>query len=91
MAQALNKKSRIIEFSLHAPDAERVSLAGNFNNWSQKADPMKNGAGTWKKRIKLETGMYEYKFVVDGEWMLDPRCERIVKNELGGINCIIEV
>lgn len=90
MAKTTKKKDRIIEFSLHAPEAEEVCLAGSFNDWSQKADPLKNATGTWKVRKKLEAGPHEYKFVVDGEWMLDPVCERTIENELG-VNCFIEV
>lgn len=90
MTIVLKKKTRLIEFSLQAEDAERVCLAGSFNNWSQKADPMKKSAGTWKIRKKLVAGTHEYKFVVDGEWMLDPRCERTVNNEVGGVNNVVE-
>ena len=32
--------------------------------------------GTWKKVKMLLQGRYEYKFIIDGEWMLDPGTAR---------------
>ena len=60
-----------IKFTLFAPDAKAVFLAGDFNGWGRT--PMeKNDEGFWETVLQLQPGRYEYKYVVDGEWIPDP-------------------
>jgi len=85
-----NKKQ--VLFTFFAPDAELVLLSGSFNDWSDVSDPMKqNKTGTWKKTKMLRQGTYEYKFIVDDVWMLDPNCHDTVPNRYGTDNNVIEV
>jgi len=61
-------------FYFYSPDAKRVELAGNFSDWKTTpffANPAKPGewAITWPS---LAPGEYEYKIVVDGNWINDP-------------------
>jgi hypothetical protein len=69
-----------IEFTYHDPSAYSVSLAGSFNSWDTRSNPMvKDDEGTWSTVIPLEAGKYEYKFVVNGsDWMADPDNPRVV-------------
>ena len=60
-----------VTFSLEAPGAEVVALAGEFNDW-QPAPMERSGEGVWTAERDLPPGDYGYKFVVDGEWRLDP-------------------
>ena len=88
----MTAKKRRIEFKFFAPEAKNVLLSGGFNEWSESSDPMKGDkTGTWKKIKMLPPGAYEYKFVVDGAWTLDPRCLDTVCNQYGSFNNIIEV
>jgi hypothetical protein len=60
-------------FSLRGyPDAKKVALAGNFNAWNDGELFMEKSVGGWTLPLALAPGMYEYKFVVDGEWIPDP-------------------
>ncbi|MEM9378962.1 MAG: alpha amylase N-terminal ig-like domain-containing protein [Planctomycetota bacterium] len=54
--------------------AENVALAGGFNGWSQTEHPMKRGAdGRWSVELDVPSGVWSYKFVVDGaRWIADP-------------------
>ncbi len=80
------------EFKLYAPQAKKVSVAGNFNKWDTKADPAKKDAkGNWSVKVSLKPGSYEYKFFVDGNWMNDPRATSFVGNGYGSQNCVIVV
>jgi len=80
------------EFKFYAPQAKRVSLAGSFNNWNNKSlAAKKDSKGNWAVKVNLKPGRYEYKFVVDGSWLNDPRCNACVSNAFGSQNCIIEV
>jgi len=62
-----------VRFTYYDPAANQVFLAGEFNNWSTTATPMKRDPdGVWWVILDLPPGRYEYKFVVDGQWMADP-------------------
>lgn len=78
-----------IQFEFPAPEAQKVSLVGNFNNWDTLANPMqKKKNGIWKVIMELKPGRYEYRFYVDEKWENDPSCAGCVPNELGSMNCI---
>ena len=93
-----SKKTSKTAFSCHAPDAEKVFLAGEFNGWSKDGTPMKKEtSGKWSVKVALDPGKYQYKFVVDGEWCCAPACSGshacpdCVVNEHGTMNRIITV
>lgn len=52
-------------------DARHVSLAGSFNNWDPGKLKMIRTDSGWIAEVKLGPGKYWYKFIVDGNWMLD--------------------
>lgn len=57
-------------------ETEAVYLAGEFNDWKPTAHRMDgpDDQGLFTTRLKLNSGIYEYKFVVDGkEWTSDPQ------------------
>ena len=81
-----------ITFSLLAPEAREVSVAGNFNGWRPHAAPMRNmGGGKWLARLMLRSGQYEYRLVVDGNWREDPGAVQRVGNAYGGFNSVLQV
>ncbi len=63
-------------FRFKDPQAQRVHLAGTFNNWDRQATPM-NGPdpeGWWGGHVVLANGVHQYKFIVDGQrWLADPQ------------------
>jgi 1,4-alpha-glucan branching enzyme len=81
-----------VNFSLLAPDAQKVSLAGDFNDWDVNTHLLqKVSNGTWEVNIDLNPGKYEYRFVVDGEWKNDPDCMSFTPNSFGSENCILKL
>lgn len=79
-----------IMFTLEAPGACDVHLAGDFNDWDPTSHPLKcNTKGVWNTRLVLAPGRYEYRFLVDGEWRNDPRCTVFVPNAFGSYNSTI--
>ena len=85
-------KSKTTEFRLYAPQAKRVRLAGTFNNWNARTlCAKKDSGGNWIVKVNLKPGRYEYKFVVDGNWLNDPRCTWFAPNSYGSQNSIIEI
>jgi 1,4-alpha-glucan branching enzyme len=81
-----------VTFSLEAPEAQAVYLCGDFNQWSPTSLRMiRHGASSyWEKRLILAPGPYQYKFVVDGEWVHDPKASKNVPNHHGSLNSIVE-
>lgn len=54
------------------PNAKKVVVSGNFNDWNLEELGMKKTAGGWQLPYVLAPGNYEYKFIVDGQWIIDP-------------------
>ena len=93
-AKTQKKASPSTEFSLHAPNANEVYLAGDFNGWQPDATEFrmrKFKDDIWKKMVQLKPGRYEYQFVVDGQWWCDPANNNRVTNPYCTENCVIEV
>jgi len=87
-----NKGKRRIKFQLQIPDAQNVSLVGDFNNWDPGRHSMRrNSDGMWEKTVMLAPGRYEYKFQVDGKWRLDTANTQRVRNQFGTENSIMMV
>lgn len=80
-------------FTLDCPKAGEVYLCGDFNEWSAAGLSMiqRTENGHWEKRLALAPGRYEYKFVVDGEWIHDLRACENVLNSHGSLNSVVEV
>jgi hypothetical protein len=39
----------------------------------------------------LYLGLYQYKFIVDEDWIVDPAAQKNVPNEHGSLNSVVEV
>jgi len=82
-------KTKKVQFELLAPDAQKVSLAGDFNHWDLSANLMKKDKkGTWKATLSLKPGRYEYRFLKDDTWENDAVCAGCVPNDFGSKNCV---
>ncbi|MFH1314138.1 MAG: glycogen-binding domain-containing protein [Candidatus Eisenbacteria bacterium] len=82
-----------IQFTFDNPEATKVILAGDFNEWSLTAAKMeKDDEGVWRVKVMLKPGSYEYKFLVDDtDWVEDPDNEDTVPDPYGGVNSVITV
>jgi 1,4-alpha-glucan branching enzyme len=69
--------------------ARNVCLAGDFNDWTPNSLKMKRIGNTWTISVHLSVGKHLYKFVVDGNWILDPANSLWEENEYGTGNSII--
>jgi len=62
-------------FLYREPVKSSICVAGDFNGWDIRSDPMPELAGTDVHWLELELPLdakIEYKFVCDGVWSLDP-------------------
>ena len=74
------------------PNAQEVGIAGSFNDWHPSVTPMiRLNDGKWAKELALPPGRYEYRFVVDGEWVDDPSARELIPNSYGTANAVLVV
>ncbi|GBR77392.1 PKD-domain containing protein [Candidatus Termititenax dinenymphae] len=70
-------------------EARDVKIAGAFNDW-QPLPLQKNKNGQWETAIELNPGQYEYKFIVDGNWITDPNNAKVeIRNNI--VNSVLVV
>lgn len=81
-----------VVLTFYAPAAKSVQVAGNFNGWRPEASPLQQTkSGEWSITLRLKSGRYEYRFVMDGAWTDDPQAIQRTPNPHGGLNSVLEV
>lgn len=81
----------LVRFQLEAPQAQSVTLAGDFSEWSPAHTMQRSGDGVWTIVVPLTPGVHEYAFVVDGSrWIPDPAAPA-KPDGFGGMNSRIAV
>ncbi|KAL2612115.1 hypothetical protein R1flu_023807 [Riccia fluitans] len=82
-------------------EAKHVELAGTFNGWQHRIlmepDPTSEipkpdgsrGQMMWGTHLYLYPGVYEIKFIIDGNWQLDHRREVVMRH--GNQNNVLRV
>lgn len=88
----INVKKQVT-FSLQGfADAKEVVLAGSFNDWNEHDFQMqKNDYGVWTYSLPLSGGKHHYKFIVDGNWIVDPDNTVQEYDGIGHINSVYMV
>lgn len=82
------RKKNTLRFSLKTNgNAKVVELAGDFNEW-EPSRMRKNKDGSFVCVVPVEPGTYEYKFVVDGDWVTDPDTHTWAMNPYGTMNSV---
>lgn len=85
-------ESQRVQIEFHAEQAQAMFIAGTFNDWHPNVTPMLAlGGGRWAKELTLPPGRYEYRLVVDGEWLCDPAAKEQASNPYGGFNSVLVV
>jgi hypothetical protein len=69
-------------------NVKRVFLSGNFNNWSTLKGLMKKIDGGWILDIKLEPGVYQYKYIIGGHWTTDHNNLLEADDGAGNVNSV---
>jgi 1,4-alpha-glucan branching enzyme len=89
LAEGKKVTPKKVLFEFLAPEAREVFLAGEFNNWDIRANPLKKDkGGRWRLTLPLMPGKYEYRFLTDGNWRNDRSCAGCVQNNFGSLNCV---
>jgi len=74
-------------------EAESVEIAGLDVGWGAERIPMEydESEKQWILKRKVPVGRYEYKYVVDGDWVIDSELPMSEPNREGQVNNVIEV
>lgn len=88
--QAFSSGAVPVYFHINRPEAHSVYVVGEFNDWSQTSLPLEQDAnGVWTAKRYVPPGIYAYKIIVDGEWILDPSASETLELD-GAINSKLE-
>lgn len=84
---------RRVQFELSVLPGSLVFVAGTFNNWNPTVNQLKDnpGSGHCKATLSLPAGRHEYKYVIDGVWIVDPNCVDWIPNDCGSMNSVLHV
>lgn len=75
-----------------ATSANKINLAGDFNNWDTNSIPMKQTrGGEYSVSLDLPKGKeYQFKYLLDGNsWLNDNEADKLVSNEFQTENSVI--
>lgn len=85
--------SAYVRFTLYAPGANSVAVAGSFNEWDPRQAPLTqtHTPGVWAGTVALPPGQHVYAFLVDGSrWLPDP-ASPTVDDGFGQRNSVVTV
>ena len=93
MARVSTAGKKQVKFQIKTESGKKVFLAGTFSGWDPKKNPLKEKGktGVYSITLTLPKGRYEYKFVVDGIWCVDPECPEWSPNDHGSLNSVLTV
>lgn len=80
-------------FILNGVIANKVGVAGSFNDWKAETTPMlKTDNSRWSVTLTLQPGVHQYQFVIDDKlWIADPNATHSVTDGFGNRNSILTV
>jgi 1,4-alpha-glucan branching enzyme len=91
MTPTENSTPRKVKFQIAADPGCEVYVAGTFNNWDPRKDRLAFKDGTYSASLFLPKGRYEYKFVINDIWCIDPECPEWTSNDFGTLNSVVTV
>ncbi len=69
-----------VNFYCSAPRAQAVQIEGDFSAWKPLA-MQRRVDGWWFLEVPLTHGHHQYRFLVDGQRLLDPRATGVAHNQ----------
>ena len=74
----------IADFGLEK--ADKVEIAGNFNNWKPDTESIHHFEGTnYEVILASPEGVYEYKYLIDGKWYPENENKKLIVGENGAL------
>lgn len=79
-----------VDFELQGfQNASKVILTGSFNGWKENDVRMQKNDKGWFITLNLSGGKHYYKFIVDGNWMVDPKNPMTEYDNHGNMNSVL--
>ncbi|MBI9037970.1 MAG: hypothetical protein JEY97_07550 [Bacteroidales bacterium] len=91
LAKKSEKEKVKLSFNPKGKKFKTVQFAGEMNGWNPSSGNMKNLGNIWQAEFLLNPGTYQYQFVVDENWILDPNNPDSIDNNVGGFNSLLIV
>ena len=88
MAKSSPTGRKRVKFEIQADEGSEVYVAGDFNDWSPKKNRLRLKDGVFAASVLLPKGKHQYKFIVNGDWCVDPNCGEWAPNGLGSLNSV---
>ena len=89
-SNSAKSQHRHVRFYCAAPHAKSVEIVGDFNHW-HPFSMQRSVDGWWIAQLELSHGHHQYRFLVDGQPMLDPQAMGIVRDEHNEKNSLVAV
>ena len=70
---------------------ETVKIAGDFNSWTPQAMEKGEEAHSWRLSLDLPVGQYQYRYQVNGAWVIYKEATTVPSKEEGVTNNVILV
>ena len=87
-----NEESIPVVFTYKDDQAQKVCIAGSFNQWSFRSHCMNKDRNIWTLRLSLPPGRYPYLFLIDNRISkLDPGATLTEESGFGTKNSILVV
>lgn len=88
---ARGTKKGTIKFSVTPSNgAKKVQIAGDFTDW-RPVDMRKQKNGAYAATVPVPGGSHEYKFIFDGQWVVDPDNSAWAVNPFGTLNSVAQL
>lgn len=69
--------------------AERtVQVAGSWDHWRPR--DLAQAGDTWALSLSIPPGTFQYKYIIDGQWIHDPS-KKWLQDDKGNVNNVIKV
>ena len=89
----VRQTSRGVLFVQPGHAGQAMAVAGDFNHWSSRSHPMRYNESmrVFEALIPLPPGTFQYRLVIDGEWVADGHNGHQQLNSYGEPNSVITV
>uniref|UniRef100_A0A914GQI7 Exocyst complex component 2 n=1 Tax=Globodera rostochiensis TaxID=31243 RepID=A0A914GQI7_GLORO len=84
-----NEYPVVFKWHSEVQPAKHVYLTGSWDCWHKKI-PLVKSSSDFSTIINLNPGLYEYKFLVDGKWMVDDAITK-TDNQMGSQNNVMSI
>lgn len=79
-----------VQFTFICPQAEQVTIAGDFNGWQNTFAMTRLDEKCWRSRMQLAPGLYQFRYCADGQWFNDYAAFGLEQGPFG-LNSVLKV